>query len=335
MDLVSVIVPVYNVEKYLRECLDSIVNQTYKKLEIILVDDGSTDNSGKICDEYAEWVNSLENEMCIKVVHLKNSGVSDARNSGLKYASGDWFFFVDSDDYISLNVIEVFLKLAKENSSDLVCGKLKNLSEGGAEKILKDFKIKVVQGGINLVKSYVISDSSIYLITNVNTRLYKKSVYGDLRFVSNTIGEDAIYTAELLPISKSVVFVDIPVYSYRDKREGSLSNNPNFLKNILEGITSSELCVNKIKAYGGKFEHLSEVYRAKSYMELAFIFTEHNYEKNIKKVIKEYRKKAFGKIVRAVFYKEIKFVTKIKLISAIISPVFYRKMVALYATFNN
>lgn len=331
MDLVSVIVPVYNVEKYLRECLDSVVNQTYKKLEIILVDDGSTDNSGKICDEYAEWVNSLENEMHIKVVHKRNGGLSDARNSGLEYASGDWFFFVDSDDYISLNVIEVFLKLAKENRSDLVCGKLKNLSEGGAEKILKDYKIKVVQGGINLVKSYVISDSSIYLITNVNTRLYKKSVYGDLRFVPNIISEDAIYTSELLPRTKRAVFVNISVYSYRDKREGSISNNQNYLKHVSEGIASSELCVKKIKAYGGGFEHLAEVYRAKSYMELAFIFTENNFGQEVKKVIKEYRKRVFGKIVRAVFYKEIKFVTKIKLISAIISPVFYRKMIALYA----
>ena len=99
-DLISIIIPVYNVAVYLPRCLDSILAQTYKNLEIILVDDGSKDNSGKVCDEYA-----LKDSR-IKVIHQKNQGVSVARNAGLRIAKGDYIGFVDSDDYIETNMYE-------------------------------------------------------------------------------------------------------------------------------------------------------------------------------------------------------------------------------------
>ena len=101
--LISVIIPVYNVEEYLHECVDSVINQTYKNLQIILVDDGSTDSSGKICDEYAE------NDKRITVVHQKNGGLSVARNTGLSNAHGDYVYFLDSDDYIKKMRLKTFL----------------------------------------------------------------------------------------------------------------------------------------------------------------------------------------------------------------------------------
>lgn len=113
--LVSVIVPVYKVEKYLHRCIDSIINQTYKNLEIILVDDGSPDNCGKICDEYAEKDNR------IKVIHKSNGGLSSARNAGLDVANGDYVYFVDSDDYIDTKLVEDNLNLAIEHDADMVC----------------------------------------------------------------------------------------------------------------------------------------------------------------------------------------------------------------------
>ena len=97
-DLISVIVPIYKVENYLKKCLDSIVNQTYKNLEIILIDDGSPDNCGKICDEYAK------KDERIKVIHKENEGVSIARNAGLKIASGDYIAFVDVDESLSIQI---------------------------------------------------------------------------------------------------------------------------------------------------------------------------------------------------------------------------------------
>ena len=111
--LVSVIVPVYNVAPYLEQCLDSIVNQTYRNLEIILVDDGSTDESGAICDRYAEQ------DSRIKVVHKENGGQSSARNVALDMMMGEWVLFVDSDDWIELNTLELLFE-QKDERADLV-----------------------------------------------------------------------------------------------------------------------------------------------------------------------------------------------------------------------
>ena len=108
-DLISVIIPVYNVELYLRRCIDSVIKQTYKNLEIILVDDGSTDKSGEICDEYA----SLDNR--ISVIHKENGGLSSARNAGLKNAHGEYFGFVDSDDAIVEDMYEYLYDILLKN----------------------------------------------------------------------------------------------------------------------------------------------------------------------------------------------------------------------------
>ena len=110
---ISVIVPVYNVEKYLTKCVDSIMNQTYKDLEIILVDDGSTDNSGKICDEY------VKKDKRFKVIHKKNGGLSDARNVGIKNSTGEYLSFIDSDDYIDNDMIECLYNACIKNNADI------------------------------------------------------------------------------------------------------------------------------------------------------------------------------------------------------------------------
>ena len=113
MSLISVIVPIYNVEKYLDRCVDSIINQTYKNLEIILVDDGSPDNCLAICDSWAE------KDRRIKVIHKENGGVSSARNSALDIASGDYIGFVDSDDWIEPDMYEILIKNAKKYDADI------------------------------------------------------------------------------------------------------------------------------------------------------------------------------------------------------------------------
>ena len=125
--LVSVIIPVYNVEEYLCECVDSVINQTYKNLEIILVDDGSTDSSGKICDDYAE------KDERIRVIHKNNSGPSKTRNVGLEHAKGKYIYFLDSDDYIELNALEMLVQAAETNDADLVFFEAHSFSDDGAE----------------------------------------------------------------------------------------------------------------------------------------------------------------------------------------------------------
>ena len=104
-DLISIIIPVYNVEKYLKECVDSVRKQTYKNLEIILIDDGSKDNSGKLCDELAKEDNR------IKVIHKENGGLSDARNVGIENATGEYIQFIDSDDFVEKDMIEIYIMI--------------------------------------------------------------------------------------------------------------------------------------------------------------------------------------------------------------------------------
>ena len=111
--LISVIIPVYNVEKYLNECIDSVINSTYKDLEIILVDDGSSDNCPQICDKYA----CMDNR--IKVIHKENEGLSSARNEGFNIANGDYISFIDSDDYISTNLYEIAVDIINEQNCDI------------------------------------------------------------------------------------------------------------------------------------------------------------------------------------------------------------------------
>ena len=121
--LISVIVPVYNVEKYLPQCLNSIINQTYKNIEVVLVDDGSTDDSGNICEEYKK------NDERIIVVHQKNSGLSAARNVGIEISTGEYITFIDSDDYISPDYIENLYSALEQYSADIAICDLKKVSE--------------------------------------------------------------------------------------------------------------------------------------------------------------------------------------------------------------
>lgn len=125
--LISVIIPVYNVEEYLRECVDSVINQTYKNIEILLIDDGSTDSSGRICDEYAA------KDERIRVIHQENAGPSKTRNTGLDNAGGKFIYFVDSDDYIESNTLELLVNTAEANGADLVFFDAHSFSDDGAD----------------------------------------------------------------------------------------------------------------------------------------------------------------------------------------------------------
>ena len=139
--IVSIVIPVYNVENYLIQCLDSVVSQTYEFLEIILVNDGSTDRSGEICNKYAE------NDKRIKVFHLDNSGSAEARNKGLDIATGKYVMFLDSDDYLEKDGIEKLLVLAETKALDMVCGRYKIVDEFG--KILDISETNILLNKIN------------------------------------------------------------------------------------------------------------------------------------------------------------------------------------------
>ena len=135
MLLVSVIVPIYNVEFYLNKCVDSILNQSYKNIEVVLVDDESPDSCGKMCDDYA----ALDGR--IKVVHKKNGGLSDARNAGMKAATGDLITFVDSDDYISEDFVKILFEAMSENNADIAIANMKRTSRRDDKNTVTDWKV--------------------------------------------------------------------------------------------------------------------------------------------------------------------------------------------------
>ena len=192
---ISVIVPVYNVEQYLERCVDSIINQTYTNLEIILVNDGSTDNSGKLCDELAK------KDERIRVIHKENGGLSDARNRGIEEAESDLVGFIDSDDYIDNDMYEILLKNLNNTDADLSMCALYDVYNNTPEaqvtnketwKLSSEQAIKMVM------------EAKILSVTAVN-KLYRKSLFSDLKFEVGKIAEDAFIMVKLLDKCKKIV----------------------------------------------------------------------------------------------------------------------------------
>ena len=172
--LLSVIVPVYNVEPYIRRCVDSIINQTYKSLEIILVDDGSTDNSGKICDECAE------KDSRIKVIHKANGGLVSARKAGLKTANGQYAAYVDSDDFIELEMYSCYVSLAVENDADVVCGG--KIRDYGTHTVLESESLDAglyADDKIDFLRKNLI-DASHFFKYNISAHVFDKIYKIDL-----------------------------------------------------------------------------------------------------------------------------------------------------------
>ena len=219
--LISFIIPVYNVENYITECVNSILKQNFCDYEIILVDDGSTDSSGVICERFAELNNRIH------VIHKRNGGLSDARNAGIKEAKGEYILFVDSDDYIAENSVNnIFKMLEKTKNVDVMFlnaekfypdGKRESLGDGyNSDCIIEKEKAQVMQHLASLPK----------FPGSACTKLIKKAVIDDnnLYFEKNLISEDIDWTIGMLCAANSFSYCDCPYYNYRQKRKGSITN---------------------------------------------------------------------------------------------------------------
>jgi len=196
---ITVIVPVYNVEKYLRRCIDSILAQTFADFELLLIDDGSTDRSGQICDEYALHDNRIH------VFHKENGGVSSARNIGLDNAKGEWIAFIDSDDYIDKNYFEI----PKEYSECDVIQKSAIYKAGKKEKVV-DITRNIINNTNDFYKFYVCHRTNCLW-----DKLISLKIIGERRFNENiTIGEDALFFFSIISEIKSYAFCPIGHYIY-------------------------------------------------------------------------------------------------------------------------
>lgn len=220
-ELISVIVPVYNVEQYLEKCVNSIINQTYKNLEIILVDDGATDSSGNMCDELAKSDNR------IKVYHKENGGLSDARNYGVERATGDYIGFVDSDDYIDSEMYEKLYEAIKKENVDVAECSLKVIYPGKIE-LFTDEKYYKVLGKTEYLEEYLTIKK---IFGSVWTKLIKSDVAKKLVFPKGKLYEDTYYAYDLIEKVDRYVIMNNPYYNYL-MRENSITNakfNPRIL----------------------------------------------------------------------------------------------------------
>lgn len=214
--LVSIIIPVYNVEKYLLACVNSVVNQTYKCLEIILVDDGSTDSSGRICDECAKL------DSRIKVIHKTNGGLSDARNAGIDAATGEYLAFVDSDDIIHTRFVEMLYALANYLNADISSVEFKNFYD---EETLDLEEILV--GKTMILQSEEAIDKILYqniLDNSACNKLYDRRLFDGLRFPIGKLYEDLAIFYKVYERAKKVVHRREAYYFYRLRRDSITGN---------------------------------------------------------------------------------------------------------------
>ncbi len=236
-ELISIIVPVYKCEKYIRKCIDSIVNQTYKNLEIILVDDGSPDNCGRICDEYSKI------DKRIRVIHKKNGGISDARNAGLNAARGKYISFSDCDDYLHPRMLEVLWQLITTHDADIsICDYLKIYSNESIEVVEQEKAIKVYS---NIEALHILfTELPLHedLAWNVPwNKLYLSKIFNGVRFPKGRVYEDVATIYKLIHKSRRIVKANEPLYYYL-QRDDSITKSQQhriFSLDILDAFAES------------------------------------------------------------------------------------------------
>ncbi len=217
--LVSVIVPIYKVEPYLRRCLDSIVNQTYTNLEIILVDDGSPDGCPQICDEFATKDNR------ILVIHKENGGLSDARNAGLDISKGEYIYFLDGDDILPKNGINILLEILLREKAQIVSSSFKEFAndEQLSGETIQDTSYITMTGSEALV---LLCTTNPPGIMSSCMKIYKSECFTNIRFPKGKLYEDAHTNYKIYHACKKICYTNAPLYYYR-RHEGSIMANTN------------------------------------------------------------------------------------------------------------
>lgn len=288
MPKVSIIVPVYNVEKYLDRCVQSLLKQTLHDIEIILVDDESPDKCPQMCDEYAK------NDTRVKVIHKKNGGLSDARNFGIHAATAKYIGFVDSDDYVALDMYEVlYNNLIKENADISMCSLYNCYSDSEPEK--QDRIDYYVLNNKELIE--IVMKAKITSVTAVN-KLYKKSLFNNIKYPIGKLSEDAFVIIELLlEVKKGVLTTEQKYYYFH--RENSITTSPFTIRdlNVIEAYKKNLYLIKEnfpeLESLGvmrycwAHFYVLDKIMSTKN-------FNEYDIEK---KIIKEL-KNNFWKIIR-------------------------------------
>lgn len=274
--IISVIVPVYNVNMYLDKCIQSIVNQSYQQIEIILVDDGSTDNSGEICDRWEA------KDSRIKVIHKENGGLASARNTGLDIAVGKYIAFVDSDDYIRNDMYENMIKCMKDNQSDLVCCGRYRVDKNG---IKEQFTLK-------RPKTFTTEEALKEWFCNgcINEaawdKVYKSTLFENIRFPNGELNEDMPIMPYLFSRCQKITHIGEPFYYYVQRLSGSITTS---VYNRKKGVAYDHLIA--IETFvNAKYPILAETYKQLE-AKYAFCFIVEMAESNTcKKYMEDYQR---------------------------------------------
>ena len=265
---ISVIIPTYNVEEYIEDCLNSIINQTFKDMEIICINDGSQDNTLKILKEYET------KDSRIKVIDQKNKGAGSARNAGLNIAKGEYILFIDADDFIELNTLTELYGLAKEKNTDLIIFKSKNFINNPnepfeekyneMEQIPSSFKNKVFSFK-DLLKDFSRIDVTIW------TKFFKHDLIENVRFDEDVIFEDNLFTIDYIFNAHRIYFYDKQLH-HRRLRPNSLITNTHNRKHA-DGIKVNNRMIKKIKD-AGYYEDVKEQLFVKNFTKISYRFIE-------------------------------------------------------------
>lgn len=318
--LVSVIVPIYNVKDYLETCLDSIKGQTLRELEVILVDDGSSDGSEKICDRYAE------EDRRFRVIHQPNSGAAAARNHGLQEARGQYIVFQDSDDILEPDAYETLYNLARKENADIAFGLI--------ERMFRKELNEVATGEVIILCEDEILDTYIrdeirhpYIQKSLCDKLYRKEIIEDLRLPEKIVtGEDGYFNTKALCRAKKVAYISKVIYHYRDKREGNISST----------WITNRIFIDRIPAMLEQIEDLKRVDRKDlaRYKTLTFYrelqrlyyrtYTSGNpRKKQIMEELRTYFKGRKTEVRESYHYEGASLGYRLKMESFLITPVFY------------
>lgn len=212
--LVSVIIPVYNIEKYVSKCLDSVKNQTLQDIEIIIVDDGSTDHSGQICDEYAA------KDERIRVLHKSNGGLSSARNDGIKLSTAPFLLFVDGDDWVESDICEAPYRMACANHADLVLFSYKRVYNDGT---VRNFETNQDSGILTEAEAI---HYNTFMTWAVWTGLYSRKIFDHVLFPDGKLHEDTGTSHRFIHAAQTIYLLNKSLYNYRIDRAGSIMTVP-------------------------------------------------------------------------------------------------------------
>lgn len=283
-NVVSIIVPVYNMEHYLKKCIDSLTNQTYRDIQIILVDDGSTDHSSSLCDMYAREDNR------ITVIHKVNGGLSDARNAGLTKATGEYITFVDSDDYVDLHYVEKLLQALIQNGSDIsVCAERRYSDKDGIDNFFRSsyrkISLPITMSNVDGLKNYFYQD---LFDASSWGKLYRAQLLDDIVFPVGKIHEDIGTTYKIFLRANMITFIPDEMYFYF-QRKGSILHSGVKEKNLLDGI---ELVEKQKQETCSQYPEVLRAANCRCFSMYSYVFLS-----SYRTSLSEYSKKAWDNIV--------------------------------------